>query len=359
MDERPWNLLRHGTVSDLSRDGDRAILVVDAPFARVEVHLAGVREIGYAPKDAPWDAANLEDPAAIVTASPEILRVRYVADFDEMVVGSERGNLILRYASLESHVDGRAITFDALSANARAYWDAWRAAWDPGVVHPLVARIVKGDVRRGDVERLVEAWRIDRTSDLADAIEILDLGTRDETSPTSTLGALAASAASTWKILLDGEGPYDERRAECGRVWETIASGVAALDAAPPDPRIGRGLVTTIEGPGDHWFRVDQVDHVATPITGPFEPDDERPSFADHVFALLRVHADAGTPARLEAKARGLMIEADCNGVAMADALRQIAAELRERPWTDRELPLEAQTALRVFRVDESVSDSV
>jgi hypothetical protein len=90
-----------------------------------------------------------------------------------------------------------------------------------------------------------------------------------------------------------------------------------------------------LASPSDHWFHLDQVAHVA----GPFEPTDHTtPSFADVALARIELDADAGTADALDAEARAVLVEADCNGAAMSEALRALAEVVRARHGIDRTL---------------------
>lgn len=159
---------------------------------------------------------------------------------------------------------------------------------------------------RDEVERvLLDAWRKDKTSELADAIEVL----------------CADEALSAMEERMGDWATTDERP----RIWEELTAFVATLEARAPDPRVARALLRgIIGGPSDHWFRVDQVGHIA----GPFPKTSDAPSFADRALALVERHADRGTRLLLEKIASVIAVEADCNGAEMVDRLRALATRL-------------------------------
>lgn len=356
MDPTPWNLLHDGVIVSVHRDGAGAAVEVACSHLRPEaflIRLSHVATMAYTLFDAAMDAPEITDPFSIAAAEPNLVDAEI--DGDALVVWGTRGTLRLRYDALS--VDG--LSLDALRDLARQYWDGWRAHNDGA--HPLVADALAG---HADPDALLAAWRESRTSEFSDALAVLDeihrgpppvhiasvhdvdpWITRWSEAPGASLAELARCAVATWDVLLDPALDTSTSHALCARWWEAIARALAALRDAAPDPRVGRGVEAVLRGPYDHWFRVGQVSHVA----GPFEAEDDAPSFADHALALLERHADAGTAARLESISARLLIEADCNGAEASRRLRLLAARLRERFPRDRALAPQAAAALRVL----------
>ncbi len=357
MDPTPWNLLHGGVIVSVHRDAAAGAAVeVACSHLRPEpfvLRLTRVVTMAYTLHDAPMDAPEIIDPFSIAAAEPNLFDAEI--DGDALVLWGSRGSLRLRYATLS--VDG--LDLDELRALARRYWDAWRAQNDGA--HPLVSEALAG---RPDAEALLAAWREARTSELSDAVAVLDELHRGpcpvpisavndvdvwverwHESPGAALAELARCAVATWDVLLDPALDATASRELCARWWEAISRAVSALHVAAPDPRVGRGVEAVLRGPYDYWFRVDQVAHAV----GSFEAVSSAPSFADHAVALLERHADAGTPARLESVAERLLIEADCNGAEASRRLRLLARRLRERFPTDRALSPQAAAALRVL----------
>jgi hypothetical protein len=200
------------------------------------------------------------------------------------------------------------------------------------VTHPALVDFARG--ARG-VSALLEAWREERTSELADAIEILE--------PLDAVDDFVHRIASTrW----NESWTYDEAAyAARAKAFEPFTREIARLRDHAPDPRIGRTVERAIRNShSDNWFHADQVAHVIGRF--PVPPGARTPSFADHAFALLETHGDAGTPAPLEALASDLMIEAGCNEAEMASRLRELAQKLRdEHPY---DVKLDAATAERL-----------
>ncbi len=237
-------------------------------------------------------------------------------------------------------------------------------------LHPLIERALAARWDDALLRDLLDAWRVERTSDLADVIRVLGdaldgelvaIVTLDdlaawpalfERAPSAALRALSTAANDTFGLLADenpGSGSpllgawLDATSALGARWWRGFTDAIASLRDHPPDPRIGRALLDMLASPSDHWFRVDQVAHVA----GPFETADTSPSFADVALARMERDADAGTSAALEEEADAVLVEADCNGAAMSDCLRELAAVLRERHVADRTLDDETYEAIR------------
>lgn len=381
MDPEVWSLLRDGAVIAVARDGAAARVTVSAPHlaasfggAAFELVLSGARRLAYRPYSDQWDEPWVED-AALVRAMPELGEA--LIEQGQLRVWCPRGVIAADYDALALEVNGRPVTREALRAAVAAYWAAWRAQVELDGAHPLVIEALRGEWSAPLMPRLLAAWRAERRSDLADVIEVLGhaldgsldgaldhgpwaLQAIDDVagwpahylrSPTTALAALEDAATATFD-LLDGEEPprgspalgawLEQKSALGARWWRALAGAVATLRREPPDPRIGRAMIRMLRSPSEHWFHVDQVAHVA----GPFEAADRGPSFADHALALMEVHADAGTPERLEARAAIVAIECDCNGAEMVARLRALAATLRDRHPADRTLADTAKTAL-------------
>lgn len=373
MDPEVWNLLHDGVVTAVARDGERARVTVSAPHLAsgfggdaFDLVLGGTRRLAYRPYSDRWDEPWVEGEA-LVRAMPELAEAKL--EVGELRVWGPLGVLAVDYDTLVLEVRGQPVSLDALRTAVAAYWAAWRQRHDLSRAHPLVLEALRGGWSGALLPRLLEAWRAERTSELAATIEVLGraldrearpLGTPEDVegwpahhgrAPTAALDALVAAATATFDLLADEEPPpgspllgdwLDRRSALSERWWRALAGAVATLRSEPPDPRIGRAMVRMLRSPSDHWFRLDQVGHVA----GPFAAPDLAPSFADHALALIELHADAGTPARLEERAAIVAIEADCNGAEMVARLRVLAATLRERFPEDRTLPDTAKTAL-------------
>lgn len=351
-DTTPWNLLHDGTLTAIRRTGASVRLTLELPHLRVRfepqgeaffVHLHGVESFGYLPYTDRWDEPVIEELAAIVAARPNIVEAERRSPTSDdpatMVVWGSLGSLRMSYAELELGLDdGRPITLAELADANAAYWQAWRERWAGESAHPLVRAAMREAWTGELLAALLDAWRRERTSELATTIEILDAQ--------PMLRELVDAARACWDLLL-GEGSelgYDQRSAINAERWVELTRRVAPLRDVAPDPRIGRAIEGMLRGPSDAWFRVDQVDHVA----GPFEAPNDEPSFADHAIALLAEHGDAGSVARLRDTASRLRIEADCNTAEMAERLDALAERLEQRWPSDRELPDAAEQALRV-----------
>lgn len=353
-DPTPWNLLHDGTLVAIRRAGSTVRLTIELPHLRVRfeprgeafwLHLHDVESFGYLPYSDRWDEPLIEELAAIVAERPNLVEAETRKSTGDdpawMVVWGSLGSLRLAYASLELALDsGRAITVDELASVNAEYWKEWRERWAGESVHPLVRAAMRDAWTAELLAALLDAWRSERTSDLATTIEIVE-----ELSP---LTELVSDARASWDILL-GEGPeltYEQRERANAERWAQLTRGVAPLRDAASDPRIGRAIEGMLGGPSNDWFRVDQVAHIA----GPFEAPNDEPSFADHALALLAEHGDAGSVARLRDKATRLRIEADCNTAEMAARLDALADQLEQRWPSDRALPDAAEQALRSRR---------
>jgi hypothetical protein len=350
-DPTPWNLLHDGKLVAIRRAGATVRLTIELPHLRVRfeprgeaflVQLHEVESFGYLPYTDRWDEPVIEELAAIVAEQPNLVeaeaRTPTRDDPATMIVWGSLGSLRLAYASLELALDGgRPLTLAELNEAHARYWQDWRARWSGESVHPLVHAATRDEWTVELLAALLDAWRSERTSDLASTIEIVE--------EISALTELVVDARSTWDLLL-GDGPemtYDQRAATNAERWAALTGSVATLRAALPDPRIGRAIEGMLRGPSDCWFRIDQVAHIA----GPFEAPNDEPSFADHALALLAEHGDAGSVERLRDKARRLRIEADCNTAEMAERLDALAEKLEQRWPSDRTLPDAAEQALR------------
>ncbi|MCB9634667.1 MAG: hypothetical protein H6721_21280 [Sandaracinus sp.] len=357
MDPRSWRTVFDGTLVAVEREGADARLRFEIPHLRppfdvIDVHLGGVERLFYLRDTERWDEPEVHDPAALVAAALRVVEPRRARNGD-VVIDTPEGWLRLRYHSFFVAHEGRR-SDESFEEAVRDHWARFRAGFDENV-HPAVAAAFRGHAAS---QSLLETWRDERTSDLADTLAILSEG--PDEAPTRLTSAAAIDAwIATWRehpsAALDelgraadatfdvgDDGPYEAREAARQSWWEGISRALAAVDAAP-DPRVGRGVERTVAGPSDHWFRVDQVRHVVAS----FEATSEAPSFADHLLRLLEHHADGGTVARLEKLASVVSIEADCNGAEMASRLRALAAELRGRYPADRTVSAAARMALR------------
>jgi hypothetical protein len=306
------------------------------------LHLHGVESFGYLPYSDRWDEPLIEELAAIVAERPNLVEAvaskptRY--DPATLIVWGGLGSLRIACAGLTLELDsGQPITLDELAAANAAYWQKWREHWSGESVHPLVHSAMRGEWTAELLAALLEAWRSERTSDLATTIAIID--------DTPALRELVRAARSTWDLLLDEKQdvPFEQRERANEARWAQLTCSVGELVDAAPDPRIGRAMEGMLRGPSACWFRVDQVSHVI----GRFEAPNDDPSFADHALALLAEHGDAGSPGRLRKRARSLRIEADCNTAEMAERLDALAEQLAGRWPSDREMPDAVEQALR------------
>jgi hypothetical protein len=376
MSPEPWNLLHDGVIVGLERKGDEALVAITAPHLRVRIdgtdghvtlHLQGVEHLSFRPYSDRWDQADLEDASAIVEARPSIADAEI--EGDALVVWGPSGSLRAIYRELAIELDGQPIELAMLRDAAKSYWDEWRASHDVAGAHPLVREALRGAWTAAAMGPLLEAWRAERTSDLADAIEALDRAihpeplpdvaepgdldgwrARFDRAPGRALDQLVRCAYATFDTLEDEEpddrsrvGPWLEAVAARNAAWwDALAGALGTLADAPSDPRIGRAVVRMLRSPSDHWFRPDQVSHAAGPTPAPHD----QPSFADHALARIDRDGDAGTPALLDHRAEAISVEADSNGAEMASALRTLAEELRRRHPRDRPLSESARTAL-------------
>ena len=195
---------------------------------------------------------------------------------------------------------------------------------------------VRAALRDPDVGALVERWRKDRTSDLADAIEAIERAVPSDLG--REIGAILQRAE---ELLVTYLVDIDDPAVAAG--WKELTARVASFSDRDPDPRIGRGLVRVFGVPSNHFFRADQVRHAVEK----FEQTSDDPSFADFGLLLVERHADAGTAEQLDELASRLRIEADCNAAELADRLEQIADRTHARYPRDRRLekPLAAALA--------------
>lgn len=371
MDPEVWNLLRDGVVRAVERTGPQARVIISAPHLAssfggdaFDLVTSGTRRIAYRPRTERWDEPWLED-ADVARERPQLVEAKQ--ELSELRVECVGGVLIVDGDALALEVAGVRVSVEALRVAVGEYWTRWLEARDPSEFHPLTLEALRGSPKL--MPRLLDAWRAERTSELAEVIEVLgrafdserrpivamdDLGGWPEAfrrGPTAALEALAEAATSTFDLLEDDAPPQgsptlgawlEAKSALSARWWRSLGAAVATLRAEPPDPRIGRAMSAMLRSPSDHWFRVDQVAHAVAS----FEASDRTPSFADHALALMELHADAGTPARLEACADRVAIECDCNGAEMVARLRALATDLRARLPRDRCLVGPARSAL-------------
>jgi hypothetical protein len=387
VDPEPWNLLHDGSVLGLSRAGSDAVVRIAAPHVRarldgghgpIVLRLSDVVKIAYEPYDEPV----IEDVSAIADAGADV--VDAVIEGDELVVYGSRGVLRLVYGALSIEIAAlgegvRSVALPFLREAVQTFWDDWRALQEPTEPHPLVARAIDGGGWSAEaLVLLIEAWRTERTSELADAIELLGMAIEDQVlerpnspagllawrahfdaTPSAALALLQECAFATFDTLRFVEpvapsNPQDltrwleESASSSAAWWRALTAAVATLRDEPADPRIARAMIGMLRSPSDDWFRLDQVAHVA----GPHATADETPSFADHALALIETHADAGTARSLRIEARDVSIEADCNGASMVDELLALAARMDERFPTDRPMREAARAALRERPLD-------
>jgi hypothetical protein len=185
-------------------------------------------------------------------------------------------------------------------------------------MHAALQRAIDAKTRHDAVDVLLGAWRVDRTSELADAIALLDEL------------VLGEPLRDTVRRALDSFDIAEEDRLP---VWEKLTEYAATLLPLPPDPRIGRAIERMLLGPQEYMFRADQVAHH---VVGRFPQTDSATSFADHAFALIERNADRGTAQRLEKLANVVYNDGDwdCNGVEVVERLRALAASLAFGPDT-------------------------
>lgn len=350
-DPTPWNLLHDGSIVRLERDlADQVSVWVDAPYVRARfsdggtlfrLRLAACTEFTYTPFDEP----PIIELAAIASSEPSLVEAQ-LDDGDILVWGSA-GSLRMRYTSLVLELDtGTPIPIEELRRVVRSCWDEWRAHWAPTLAHSTIRTVLEGQPLRGALPALLEAWRAERTSELAKAIEIIDERTRGP-APVRLDGPDPFAAwCATWSTE-PGAALAELARgvqashvdAQAGSVvWAGLTRCLGALRDADPDPRIGRAIEEALESPIDARFRIDQVH----PMTSFARPDDE-PRFPDHALALLELHADGGTAARLDARADRLR----GNAPELSDHLDDLATKLRARYSQDRVLSDEVAAALR------------
>lgn len=375
-DPTPWMLLHDGRLVAIRRTTGHAWLTVEIPHLRsrfdppsdaIVVELRGLSRLGYLPYSDRWDEPLITELAAIVAERPTVADVEHRAALGDepaqMIVWGSLGSLRLSYTQLElALADGRPCSIAALREAVAGFWHDWRERWQGNEVHPRVREAARERWTATLLATLIEAWRSERTTDLAGAIAIVDEALRGPVAispvdaddvdrwcasyteqPGAALAELGERARASWDLLLDRRLDVDEGLRRNAERWQQFSRCLAALATAAPDPRIGRAIEAMLRGPSDHWFRVDQVSHAI----GQFEPPDDRPSFADHALALLDVHGDAGSPARLREQSGRLLIEADCNTAEMSRRLAALADRLADRWPRDRPLPDAVEQALR------------
>jgi hypothetical protein len=373
-----WCLLYSGVIEHVERAGDQATLTIHMDAVqlrgRLTVQLEGVVELSHLRVSDQWDEPWVTDPNIIAARRPSVRSV-CADDLPSAVrIEDPKGTLYI-----EGHVSSftlnerQQLSHQDLHDLAVTSVAQWQASWSGEGAHDAVASAVRAPRWTPDtVAALLTAWQIERTSELADALALVDQATRPSPpiclspradqaaldawcdtwaeAPGAALDDLAQCAAQTFDLWTSTE-PAEDRARAMKSIWEVLTQCVAALRGAAPDPRIGRALERMVRSPSDHWFRVDQVAHVAGPLT----TSDTAPSFADHLLKLLAHHADRGAAARLTEEARRVSIEADCNGAEMAACLRALSRELAERWPTDRRLCPDVEAALWVRACEERV----
>ena len=212
-------------------------------------------------------------------------------------------------------------------------------------MHHLVRLTIDGEDSDVHLSALIKSWRFARTSELADVIEAL---TRRKARTVQVPRLDEPDGMERWRVACASASPF-----EFGWLLESLADQAAAswesrdqkacwchytrcvelLVERDPDPRIGRAIEDALRGPGDHWFRTDQVNHIVTS----FPQKDDAPSFADYAFTLLERNGDAGSAKRLRGLAKLLLEEADCNRLDMSEMLDEIATMLKRR-WPNDEM---------------------
>lgn len=351
-DPEAWNLLHDGRVTAIVGSASATRVTVEIPHigARFEppvrelvVTLHEVESLAYLPYSDRWDEPELGDHAAIVAAKPDLTEA--AVERGVMTIWGGGGSLRLGYAGLDiTLADGRPVTLAQLREAVARYWQEWALHWAGKEVHPLVRAAVREPWTRAGLDAWIDAWRIERSTDLAETIVIVDeaLGGAQR----DALAELATEADASWDLLLGpAELAYAARERLVEVCWQRLGERVAALcRACPrPDPRVGRCVEAMLRGPSGFWFSEGQVDHVI----GPGRSPSSTPSFADHALALLDTHADAGTAGRLVELARRMRLEADCNDAEMAERLEALAEQLAARWTLDRALPKPVEQALR------------
>ena len=366
-DPLPWNLLHDGTIVRVERDlTDEISAWIDCALIRARfadggqlfrIRLAACTTFEYTPYDEP----PITELAAIASSEPSIVEGKY--QDGAMVVWGSAGVVRARYANLVLELDtGRELPIEELRKTVRAYWDEWRIKTAPRLAHPAV-RAAYSAARdpaalRTLLPTMVAAWRTERTSELASAIEIVSDRTRElppvwleldtvdrwiatrSQDPDSALAEFVRRASRHEPYVSDSS-----LQAERDALWAGYARCAAALLDVEPDPRIGRAIEDILaRSSSDHWFRVDQVDHAINQCT---KPSDD-PSFADRAFVLLNVHADRGTAHRLRELAKTVAIECDCNGAEMSQRLRALANQIAPRFGPDTKLAEEIAAILQI-----------
>jgi len=209
-----------------------------------------------------------------------------------------------------------------------------------------------------ELAALLERWRQERTSDLADTIDFLDRAARptlplpprldEEEGMKQWLASLREETLGPWL----GELCAHAWASTTESPWNGLARAASTLANLPDDPRIGRAIERMLQSSSNHWFRIDQVSHAIEAFA---KPHDE-PSFADRALPLLLRNADRGTAARLAQLAEDLQREADCNGAEMSRRIAQLAERLAPRSKGDRELDEAELARLRAVPVASATS---
>jgi hypothetical protein len=371
-DALPWKMLGDCAISAIEGTGSVTVWIAAPHIAArlgaksVRFALGGVEELRYRPLTDQWDEPWIEDAEQISRFEIPLADVIERKRDPGLAISTPSGRLNLRYHTLAIETEHGAVTRDALREAVRGYWAEWRTRAALTGSHPLLRMAMDVLWTPALLADLVTAWREHRTTELADTIAIVDRAIRGAVparfrdpadadrwiatwsdNPSAALEVLGDRAASThitpMQAELGGQPSFDEYRAATAKIWAGITRCVGGLLGAPPDPRIGRGLIGVLLGTSDHYFRIDQVAHAVTS----FEKPHDDPSFADHLFPLLELHADDGTEAVLVEEARMQSIECDCNGAEMSERLRDLADKLFARYPTSRALAPDAAQALR------------
>lgn len=321
----PWHLLRGGTIRRVERiDRGRVVVEVhDAPFAPRVVRLAlsgVVASVTHHLVSDSDDDLDTTDVAEVARRRPLVGDVTAQGNHVHLDDG-HRGWTQLVYEELTGDETLRSSVRDAL--------EAWCAQWSgDGLPDAIVALVRAPRWSRADLAPLLEAWRVDRTSDLAVALEVVDRQLRDDATAPEPHVTVDERVRWARDACAAGGGVLSSSEIRA------LHASVAGLRGELPDPRIGRGLVRMLDLATDGWLVVDPASEVIT---------DDGPTFADELLQHVAHHADRGTPDLLDRAASTLR---SCP--AMATRLRALAAQLRALGPEDRTLPDEVEVALHV-----------
>lgn len=345
MSPDDWRVLYDARVTAARSSG-----VIEAELPRLgrssTFVLHGLRRFDWRPSHHTWEDEDISDAGTIGRAGLTVTGARWSRDRNAIVILVSDGTIVAQYERME--------TDEALVDAWRTHWARWCESFEEEL-HPLLHAALR-DAVVPSADALLEAWRAERTSDLASALDVLEtpeaavrlesLDTFDAwaerlaSTPASSevavasLRELARCAAWTFEIWSD--------RDTTAEWWRHMTVALGRFDALP-DPRCGHALLSTLYSPSDWWFRVDQVAHVVAR----FEAESDEPSFADHLFRLLEVHADADTSGHALEVRDAILPECDCNGAEMGERLRLFAEQTRARYPEDRPMSRDAHEALR------------